>query len=501
MESSSQLFKNKLDKAFTQAGVKLNTSTMADANKYKQSFKEEELEGGLADKKTLEDIAKKHDKKGYYHVDDMVSSLKVQLKKGIKKEIEHTKNKAEAEEIAMDHLWEDPKYYNKLKKIEPKEEKEKKYLDIEDMIPMLRKQLNKNTRFDKDKDKKKDGEVDEKWSEKYKKSIDCSNPKGFSQKAHCDGRKKKEAKEATGSGSSGAYSGPLFSGEEPDLDKFETKESSTGRKSPIGFSDDYIKKSNAEKKGVTEDLGRWFKEKWVDVSKKVDGKHPPCGRKDADGKSYPKCRPSKKVSKETPKVASSYDKDEKEKMTQQKRRAEKKDPKVGKGNAPTMTRFDEQVEKIGAVEATGSGSSGGSSSPMFAKSDSKKDWGASKKTQTPGGKFVEETNLEKVEATEATTSGSVGGYETPAMWAKSTKKKDWGPNRKTQIPGGGFVKIKKKCTKFPYCNQGDISNLKISKNESVKEAIKNVSKKTGISESTIITILEHEYEKTNKRTK
>jgi len=29
------------------------------------------------------------------------------------------------------------------------------------------------------------------WSEKYKKSIDCDNPKGFSQRAHCQGRKKK----------------------------------------------------------------------------------------------------------------------------------------------------------------------------------------------------------------------------------------------------------------------------------------------------------------------
>ena len=29
------------------------------------------------------------------------------------------------------------------------------------------------------------------WSEKYKKSIDCNNPKGFSQKAHCAGKKKK----------------------------------------------------------------------------------------------------------------------------------------------------------------------------------------------------------------------------------------------------------------------------------------------------------------------
>jgi len=34
-------------------------------------------------------------------------------------------------------------------------------------------------------------EVTEKWSEKYKKSINCSDPKGFSQRAHCQGRKKR----------------------------------------------------------------------------------------------------------------------------------------------------------------------------------------------------------------------------------------------------------------------------------------------------------------------
>jgi len=28
------------------------------------------------------------------------------------------------------------------------------------------------------------------WTAKYKKSIDCDNPKGFSQRAHCQGRKK-----------------------------------------------------------------------------------------------------------------------------------------------------------------------------------------------------------------------------------------------------------------------------------------------------------------------
>jgi len=34
--------------------------------------------------------------------------------------------------------------------------------------------------------------VTEKWTKKYKKSINCSNPKGFSQRAHCQGRKKSE---------------------------------------------------------------------------------------------------------------------------------------------------------------------------------------------------------------------------------------------------------------------------------------------------------------------
>ena len=33
--------------------------------------------------------------------------------------------------------------------------------------------------------------IEEKWSKKYKDSINCSNPKGFSQRAHCQGKKKK----------------------------------------------------------------------------------------------------------------------------------------------------------------------------------------------------------------------------------------------------------------------------------------------------------------------
>ena len=40
--------------------------------------------------------------------------------------------------------------------------------------------------------------VDEnQWSKKYKKKISCSNPKGFSQKAHCDGRKARQRGEKT----------------------------------------------------------------------------------------------------------------------------------------------------------------------------------------------------------------------------------------------------------------------------------------------------------------
>ncbi len=41
--------------------------------------------------------------------------------------------------------------------------------------------------------KKKTQDMKEDWSDKYKKSIDCNNPKGFSQKAHCRGRKLRQA--------------------------------------------------------------------------------------------------------------------------------------------------------------------------------------------------------------------------------------------------------------------------------------------------------------------
>ena len=39
-------------------------------------------------------------------------------------------------------------------------------------------------------------ERESKWTQKRKNSIDCSNPKGFSQKAHCQGKKKKKMKKS-----------------------------------------------------------------------------------------------------------------------------------------------------------------------------------------------------------------------------------------------------------------------------------------------------------------
>lgn len=325
MKSSADLFKNSLDKAFSQ--ISLNSSTLQDHMKYKQGFTEENLEGGMADKKTVEDIAKKH------KLD--VEVIKKHLNDGIKVEMEHTNLKTKAKEIAMDHIFEDPKYYDKLSKMETNEiknnESDQNDKEMVDGIIEIIKQI---------KDTSNRKEVAQNMVKKLKREKVDFDHIEFLKKCAFKQGKKTEPKEATGSGSSGAYVGPVFGGD-----------------------DEFWERSRSE----------------------------------------------------TPKL--------------------------------------------------------------------------------------KESDVEKVEAKEATTTGSSGGYETPAMWAKSTKKKDWGPSRKTQYKGGSFVKIKKKCTTFPYCNQGDITNLKLSKNESVKEAIKNVASKLNIDESLIITILEHEYQMKNKRNK
>jgi hypothetical protein len=223
---------------------------------------------------------------------------------------------------------------------------------------------------------------------------------------------------------------------------------------------------------------------------------------DSDGNEYETFLEKNKKSKNSAKDQFSKDIAKDRDYIGFKKGAEYKDEKgevhsFGTPNAANNDPFVKKkkysrVGKEESKEATGSGSSGAYSAPLFGKFNEKSN------SETPK---LKESDVEKVEATEATGSGSSGAYESPSMWAKSTSKKDWGPSRKTQIPGGGFVKIKKKCTKFPYCNQGDINNLKISKNEAVKEAIESVSKKLGLSKDVIMTILEHEYENNVKRIK
>ena len=84
--------------------------------------------------------------------------------------------------------------------------------------------------------------VVEKWSKKYKKSINCSNPKGFSQKAHCAGRKKN---------------------------------------------------ANEAEDNLEENLRDWFKkDKWVRMDTKGNIKGP-CAREPGEGK--PKCLPQAKA--------------------------------------------------------------------------------------------------------------------------------------------------------------------------------------------------------------
>jgi hypothetical protein len=100
---------------------------------------------------------------------------------------------------------------------------------------------------------------------------------------------------------------------------------------------------------------------------------------------------------------------------------------------------------------------------------------------------------EKVEATEATGASSAGQYSQPAFLAANSK--NWGPSKNTQIPGGKFVKVKEKCKRFPYCNQGDINSIEMWESKMVQDALSNVSKNTGLSESYIKSLVESELKK------
>jgi hypothetical protein len=122
-------------------------------------------------------------------------------------------------------------------------------------------------------------------------------------------------------------------------------------------------------------------------------------------------------------------------------------------------------------EATGAGSAGGFSAPLFGEM-SEEDYCDSCdkiKSKCVCGK------PKKTETKEATGSGSSGSYESPSFLAKSSSKKHWRGKSKTQIPGGKFVEVKKKCQKFPYCNQGDINALKLTELDIYENLLQKLS--------------------------
>jgi hypothetical protein len=110
------------DKRKKQPGYQLDTKDMEDRGY--EPVKEiavqfDKIPGGLAKGKTLIDLAKKYDSKGYYDPKQYAKEyIKPKLMKGIKVEMEHTTDVRIATEIAMDHLWEDINYYEKLASIE-----------------------------------------------------------------------------------------------------------------------------------------------------------------------------------------------------------------------------------------------------------------------------------------------------------------------------------------------------------------------------------------------
>jgi hypothetical protein len=102
------------------------------------------------------------------------------------------------------------------------------------------------------------------------------------------------------------------------------------------------------------------------------------------------------------------------------------------------------------------------------------------------------------EFTEATGSGSVGAYDANSfenIGMKGNTLKGQGRSwKKSQIPGGSFVEINKKCKTFPYCNQGNTGAVTYkkpskSKKSPMNEAIENVSIKTGLSVEEIKNII------------
>ena len=119
--------------------------------------------------------------------------------------------------------------------------------------------------------------ITEAWSEKYKRSINCSNPKGFSQRAHCQGKKKTNEEQL----------------DEKcwDTHKQVGMKNKSGKMVPNCVPKESIEDISEEQ--LEEDLRKWFKEKWVRFG--PDGKIRGSCARGSDSEGKPKCLPQKKA--------------------------------------------------------------------------------------------------------------------------------------------------------------------------------------------------------------
>jgi hypothetical protein len=187
--------------------------------------------------------------------------------------------------------------------------------------------------------------VAEGWSAKYKKSIDCNNPKGFSQRAHCQGRKKMN--EAKNGDHEVAMAQSQLAKAEKNIAKLrkalgkkekdipawmQAKITDTAHDTDAAAG--YVDKiseardgKSAKDKGYS--LRDWFKGGgWVQAGGKYDGK--PCAKQPGQ-KTKPFCRDADD--------RASMSKDERERRAKKKRREDPNPNRKGKAKMVTQEEF------------------------------------------------------------------------------------------------------------------------------------------------------------------
>ena len=182
------------------------------------------------------------------------------------------------------------------------------------------------------------------WSDKYKKSINCDNPKGFSQRAHCQGRKKKmkEAKDHEVSMAQSQLDKTIDNAKKLKK-KLGTKEKNIpawvqAKVTDTDHNMDAAASYSEETKSGDQGLRDWFgkskssdgKKGWVQLGGKFAGK--PCARQPGQT-STPKCGSSK--------MKRNLDKDEEETAFRRKNRQDPNQPQKSGGAKPTNVRTED----------------------------------------------------------------------------------------------------------------------------------------------------------------